>query len=106
MSTRSANRERYEWVEGNGTPMELFLNAAVDSDVEIGWRLRKADADAITIIIGHLQLSLEFFDVASLELLRNVTDDAVQRLQTALQERARNKAKDGAVAQSVRAEDS
>lgn len=90
----SVSRDRYEWVEGNGTPMEVFLNAAVDSDVEIGWQLRKQDADAITIVIGHLQLSLEFFDVASLELLRNVADDAVLHLQTALQERTRIKAED------------
>lgn len=69
--------------------MEVFLNAAVDSDTEIGWHLRRQDADAITIIIGHQQLSLEFFDVQSLELLRAVANDAVTRLRAALRERGR-----------------
>lgn len=74
----------YQWTGSDGTPMEVFLNVAVDSDVEIGWHLRNPDADAITIIVGHEQLSLEFFDVRSLALLRDVADDAIERLRAVL----------------------
>lgn len=85
----SAKKTLHEWTGGKGSPTEIFLNAAVDSDVEIGWDLRKADADAITIIVGHEQISLEFFDLESVERLRDVADDALKHMAAARQEGAR-----------------
>ena len=71
--------------------MEIFLNVTVDSEVKIGWRLPQPDADSIVIIFGgHHEVSLEFFDLESLELLRDVADDAAARLRAAIRAKARH----------------
>jgi hypothetical protein len=90
----SVKKTQYEWVEGKGSPSEIFLNAAVDSDVEIGWFLRKPDADAITIVVGRGQVHLEFFDLESLRRMCDVANDALTRLAVARDERARVMAED------------
>ncbi len=67
-----------------GRRMFLFANAGVDADVLIGWYLRAPDDDVISIMFGNEQISLDFHDVESLELLRDVADQAASRLRAVL----------------------
>jgi hypothetical protein len=88
MSTDQSNAPcPFKW-PGNfeGSPMEVFLTAAVDSEMAIGWHLPDQNASSITIMFGRERLSLEFFDEESLRRLRNVADDAIPRLREVLEE--------------------
>jgi hypothetical protein len=74
----------FEWTGRlEGTPMGVFLSAAVDRDVVIGWHRPGPHASSIVIMIGGEQLSLEFFDEQSLQRLRDVADHAIPQLRAA-----------------------
>jgi hypothetical protein len=55
----------------------------VTGDVQIVWYLRAPDDDVISIMFGDEQLTMDFYDVQSLERLRNVADQAASRLRVA-----------------------
>lgn len=84
-------------------PMALLANAGVDAEVEIAVHARAPDDEAISILFGKAQVTLDFYDVASLERLRDVAAEGAQRLRAAIEANARaGAAADGAVAAADR----
>jgi hypothetical protein len=80
----------FQWTNRlEGTPMEVFLRAAVDREVVVGWHRPGPKASSIVIMIGGEQLSLEFFDEESLRRLRDVADHAIPQLRAAIADNAR-----------------
>ena len=69
-----------------GAPLAVFLNAAVDRNMSIGWYRPSTESSSIAIMIGGEQLSLEFFDEESLRRLRDVADHAIPQLRSAIAE--------------------
>jgi hypothetical protein len=77
----------FEWTgDVKSAPMEVFLTAAVDREVVIGWHRPGPNSSSIVIMIGGEQLTLEFFDEESLRRLRDVAEHAIPRLRAALAE--------------------
>jgi hypothetical protein len=56
----------------------------VDAEVQIGLHWRAADDEAVSILFGKEQLRLEFYDVESLERLREVADQAARQLRAVI----------------------
>jgi hypothetical protein len=50
---------------------------------------RRPDDESVSILFGDEQIRLEFYDVESLERLRDVADQAAQRLRTAIEANVR-----------------
>ena len=66
--------------------MVLFANAAVDDAVEIALHVSKLrDAGTVSIFFGDERLVLEFYDVESLERLRDLADEGARRLRAAME---------------------
>lgn len=65
--------------------MPVYTTAAVDAHVAITLHMRTPDDDAISIKFGNERVTLEFYDVESLERVRDVADDAAQRLRAAVE---------------------
>jgi hypothetical protein len=62
--------------------VSMFASVAVDAGVEITLRVpRTPDDESVSITFGSERMTLEFYDVASLARLRDVAQEAVQRLQ-------------------------
>lgn len=62
----------------------LFANAAVDTDVDITLHSPKRAADeSVAIVFGRERITLEFYDVASLERLRDLAHEGARRLEAA-----------------------
>jgi len=58
----------------------LFANAAVDDWVQIELDAAKLpEAETVSILFGDERLILEFYDVASLERLRDLADEGARR---------------------------
>lgn len=77
----------FQWTNRlEGAPIEMFLRAAVDRDVVLGWHRPGQNASSIVIMIGEEQLSLEFFDEESLRRLRDVADRAIPQLRAVIEE--------------------
>lgn len=69
---------------------DVFANAVVDSGVEITLhKPRTPDDETISILIGPEQITLEFFDVESLERLRDVANEGAARLRALTEGRDR-----------------
>jgi len=69
--------------------MALFANAAVDDEVEIALHASKLpDAETVSIFFGDERLILEFYDVESLERLRDLADEGARRLRAAIEANA------------------
>jgi hypothetical protein len=88
-------------------PMALFANAGVDAEVTIALYSRAPDDEAVLILFGKEQVTLEFYDVASLERLRDVAAEGARRLRAVIEANIRagaaeEAAADGAVAAADR----
>lgn len=69
--------------------MVLFANAAVDDGVEIALHASKLpDAGTVSIFFGDEWLILEFYDVESLERLRDLANEGARRLRAAIEANA------------------
>jgi hypothetical protein len=71
--------------------MSLFVNAGVHADVAISLYMRTSDDLAVAFLFGKERLTLEFYDVESLERLRDLADEAAHRLRAAFEQDARAK---------------
>ncbi|MGH3801994.1 MAG: hypothetical protein ACRDTD_18035 [Pseudonocardiaceae bacterium] len=69
--------------------MALFANGAVDAEVEIALHPAAPDHEVISILFGTEQVTLEFYDVESLERLREVADEGARRLRAVIDANAR-----------------
>jgi hypothetical protein len=72
-----------------GRQMVLYVSGGVDAEVQIVWHLRKPDDETVSILFGDEQVTLDFFDVESLERLRDVADEGARRLRAVLEANAR-----------------
>ncbi len=63
-------------------------SAAVDAEVAITLRMRTRDDDAVSIMFGNERITLEFYDVDSLERLRDLADKGAQLLRAATETNA------------------
>jgi hypothetical protein len=65
--------------------MGMFANATVDTDVTIALHASTAaDSGYVSILFGKERITLHFFDVASLERLRDIADEGARRLREAV----------------------
>lgn len=70
--------------------MSLFANATVDAGVPIALHTsRFTDSDYVSILFGDECVTLDFFDVASLERLRDIADEGARRLRAMAEASAR-----------------
>lgn len=61
--------------------LALFASAGVDANVEITLYAPKTpDDDTVTIFFGEERVTLQFYDVESLERLRDVADEGARQL--------------------------
>ncbi|HEV7651135.1 MAG TPA: hypothetical protein VGP26_23550 [Actinophytocola sp.] len=66
--------------------MTLFTTAVVDSDVAISLHTHRLRTDsAVSLSFGDECVTLECYDVASLERLRDLADEGARRLRAALE---------------------
>ncbi len=72
-----------------GRQMDLYASGGVDAEVQIVWHLREPDDEVISIFFGKEQVTLDFFDVESLERLRDVADEGARRLRAVFGAKAR-----------------
>ncbi len=73
--------------------MSLFANATVDADVEITLHpARRLDDETVSILFGHERVALEFYDVESLERLRDLAQEGARRLRTVFEANTRSDA--------------
>ena len=88
MSVRKPPTDSFAWNGQAGRPMALYVNGGMDVEVQIGWHMRAPDDTAVSILFGEEQITLEFFDVESLERLRDVAEEGAQRLRAAMKANA------------------
>jgi hypothetical protein len=70
--------------------MVLFVNAAVDDGVEIALRTgRLPETEIVSILFGDERIVLEFYDVESLERLRDLADEGARQLHAAIETNVR-----------------
>jgi len=63
----------------------LFANAAVDADVAMELHApSRPDDEAMLILFGKERITLEFYDVESLERLRDLADEGARRLRAVI----------------------
>ncbi|MGH3974370.1 MAG: hypothetical protein ACRDS9_13735 [Pseudonocardiaceae bacterium] len=73
--------------------MTLFVaEGAVDAEVEIALYSTSPDDETISILFGEEQVTLVFFDVESLERLRDLADEAARRLRAVIEANAQVRA--------------
>jgi hypothetical protein len=65
--------------------MLMYASAGVTDDVPIALHMRRPDDPTVSIHFGEERISLDFYDVASLERLRDLADEGAQRLRAAIQ---------------------
>ncbi|MFC4854920.1 hypothetical protein [Actinophytocola glycyrrhizae] len=63
--------------------VSVYTNAGVNANVALTLYMRSPDDLGVTLMFGTERLALEFFDVASLEQLRDLADEGAQLLRTA-----------------------
>jgi hypothetical protein len=65
--------------------LTLFANAAVDADVAMELHSpSRPDDEAVLILFGKERITLEFYDVESLERLRDLADEGARRLRAVI----------------------
>lgn len=69
--------------------MVLYSSGGIHAEVAITLLHRAPDGDCVSILFGKERLTLEFFDVESLERLRDVSDEGARRLNAAIEANAR-----------------
>jgi hypothetical protein len=64
----------------------VFASASVDADVEIVLhRSRQPDDESVSILFGSERIMLEFYDVESLERLRDIAQEGAGHLRTVIE---------------------
>lgn len=63
-----------------GEDADVFANLGVHAEMRMALHMRAPDDDSVSILFGHERFRLEFFDVESLERLRNLADEGMRRL--------------------------
>lgn len=61
-------------------PMFVYVNAGVTADVEIVSLPGSSSDESISIMFGAEKVALDFYDVESLERLRDIADQSARRL--------------------------
>jgi hypothetical protein len=79
--------------------MDVFTSAAVDAEVEITlYPPRTPDDEFVSILFGPERITLEFYDVESLERLRDLADEGARRLRAVIDANDRSDAAGGGTA--------
>lgn len=66
--------------------MALFTSAAVDAEVEIALHSpRTPDDETVSILFGKERITLEFYDVESLERLRDLAHEGARQLRAVIE---------------------
>ncbi|ALG12524.1 hypothetical protein [Kibdelosporangium phytohabitans] len=65
--------------------MLMFVDAGVANDVPIAMSMRRPDDPVVSIMFGGELITLEFFDVASLERLSDLAAEGARRLRGAIE---------------------
>lgn len=69
--------------------MSLFASAGVDAGVEIVLHSpRTPDDETVSITFGKERITLEFYDTASLERLRDLAQEGARQLRAAIEANA------------------
>jgi hypothetical protein len=81
----------------------LFANATVDAGVVITFHVSTVpDSEYVSILFGRERITLDFFDVESLERLRDIADAGARAMQETIETNARTDATaDNALAGSM-----
>jgi hypothetical protein len=86
--------------------MTMFVaEGAVDAGVKIALYSTAPDDETISILFGEEQVTLVFFDVESLERLRDLAAEAAWRLRTVIEANAQARAAKGEAKEVVAAAD-
>ena len=64
--------------------VSVFANAGVSADTSITLHMRRSDDDAVSILFGEERITLEFYDVESLERLRDLASEGIRRLRASI----------------------
>jgi hypothetical protein len=65
--------------------MLLYANAAVSDDVPMTLHMRAPDDQAVSILFDDERFTLDFYDVGSLERLRDLAAEGARRLHAAIE---------------------
>jgi hypothetical protein len=68
---------------GSDEDVPVFVSASVDELVPMVLYQRSPDDSLVAIMFGKERITLEFYDVESLERLRDLADEGVRRLRAA-----------------------
>ena len=83
MSVRDTRSPGPVFVTGSPEDEEdvpVFVSASVDHGVPMTLYQRPPDDSLIAILLGKERITLEFYDIESLERLRDLADEGVRRL--------------------------
>lgn len=69
--------------------LDVFANATVDSAVPIALHTSRLSDEYVSIQFGDERITLDFFDVQSLERLRDMADEGARRLRAAIEANGR-----------------
>jgi hypothetical protein len=64
--------------------VNLYTDAGVDASVAMMLHMRTPHDESVSILFGSDRLTLEFYDVESLERLRDLADEGARLLRVAL----------------------
>jgi hypothetical protein len=64
--------------------MSVYTSAAVRMDTDIVLYTGHLDCEVVSIALGNERLTLEFYDVESLERLRDIAAEGAARLRAAI----------------------
>ena len=67
----------------------MFITASVNAEMAITVHMRAPDDEVVSILFGDERLTLEFYDVDSLERLGNIASEAAGLLRQAIATNAR-----------------
>jgi hypothetical protein len=65
--------------------MLLYTSAGISDDVPMALRMRRPDDPTIAILFGEERITLDFYDVESLERLRDLADEGARRLRAGIE---------------------
>lgn len=74
-----------QFVDSKRGDVSVFANAGVSADTSITLHMRKPDDDAVSILFGDERITLEFYDVDSLERLRDLANEGIRRLRASIE---------------------
>ncbi|MBP2320361.1 hypothetical protein JOF56_000746 [Kibdelosporangium banguiense] len=65
--------------------MILYTSGGVTDEVAMSLHMRKPNDQAVSILFGNERITLDFYDVQSLERLRDLADEGARRLHAAIE---------------------